>query len=139
MDVRCELRPGDVGTIVRAHGLHYAQEQGWDSTFEDYVAAGLADRCTVQLAYAIGVAEPVSVYADCLGTSEISSDRLTRIIRDTFPLKPAEIISYLDLKRPIYLETARHGHFGRTGPGFTWEKAQRVEELRSAARMRHAV
>jgi S-adenosylmethionine synthetase len=106
---------------------------------KNVVAAGLAKQCEVQLAYAIGVAEPVSVYADCLGTSDLSSERLTRIIRDTFPLKPAEIISYLDLKRPIYLETARHGHFGRTGPGFTWEKTHRVEELRSAARMRHAV
>jgi len=106
---------------------------------KNIVAAGLAKECELQLAYAIGVAEPVSVYADTHGTGEISPDRLSRVVRDVFPLKPGEIIKYLDLKRPIYFETARHGHFGRTGPNFTWERTNRVDELRSAAKVLQTV
>ena len=106
---------------------------------KNVVAAGLAKQCEVQLAYAIGVAEPVSVSADTFGNGEIDSSRLADIIREVFPLKPAAIIKYLDLQRPIYFETARHGHFGRTGPGFTWEKTHRVNDLRKAAGALQAV
>ncbi len=100
---------------------------------KNIVAAGLATECEVQLAYAIGVAEPVSVAIDAFDTSELPADVLARIVRDTFPLTPAEIIQYLDLRRPIYLETARHGHFGRTGDAFTWEKTHRTDDLLAAA------
>ena len=100
---------------------------------KNIVAAELASQCEVQLAYAIGVADPVSVNVDTFGTSELSCKHLAGIIREVFPLRPAGIIRYLDLRRPIYLETARHGHFGRDGQGFTWEKTQRVADLRAAA------
>jgi S-adenosylmethionine synthetase len=102
---------------------------------KNIVAAGLARQCEVQLAYAIGVAEPVSVAVDTFGSSDISTANWVRMIRDTFPLKPAELIEYLDLRRPIFFETARHGHFGRRGDGFTWEKTDRVEDLKKAARV----
>jgi S-adenosylmethionine synthetase len=100
---------------------------------KNIVAAGLADVCEVQLAYAIGVAEPVSVLVDTEGTGRISSDRLETIVRQNFDLTPAGIIDYLKLKRPIYRETAAHGHFGRTGAGFTWEKTNMAPKLRKAA------
>ena len=100
---------------------------------KNLVAAGLTKQCEVQLAYAIGVADPVSVAVDAFGTSELSPSNLEQLVRDVFPLKPAEVIAYLDLRRPIYFETARHGHFGREGLGFTWEKTHRVSDLRSAA------
>ncbi|MBI4716638.1 MAG: methionine adenosyltransferase [Planctomycetes bacterium] len=106
---------------------------------KNIVAARLARQCEVQLAYAIGVAEPVSVAIDTFGTGEVSPQRLERMVRDLFPLKPARIIDYLNLRRPVYFETARHGHFGREGDGFTWEQTHRVEELRSAARVLLAV
>lgn len=100
---------------------------------KNIVAAELATQCEVQLAYAIGVADPVSVAVETFGTSELSPSHLEGIVRDVFPLKPAEIIQYLDLLRPIYFETARHGHFGREGDGFTWEKTRRTSDLRAAA------
>jgi S-adenosylmethionine synthetase len=100
---------------------------------KNIVAAKLATQCEVQLAYAIGVADPVSVAVDTFGTSELSASDLERIVRDVFALKPAQIIKYLDLRRPIYFETARHGHFGREGDGFTWEKTHRVDDIRTAA------
>ncbi|MCH8966871.1 MAG: methionine adenosyltransferase [Planctomycetes bacterium] len=100
---------------------------------KNIVAAGLARRCEIQLAYAIGVADPVSVRVETFGTSELEPRRLERIARDVFPLTPSGIIDYLNLRRPIYLETARHGHFGREGDGFTWEKTDKVTALRSAA------
>ncbi len=106
---------------------------------KNIVAAGLAGQCEVQLAYAIGVAEPVSVAVETFGSSELSPGRLAKLVRDVFPLTPAEIIWYLDLRRPIYFETARHGHFGREGDAFTWEKTHRVEDLRAAAKMMQAV
>ena len=106
---------------------------------KNIVAAGLAGQCEVQLAYAIGVAEPVSVAVETFGSSELSPGRLAKLVRDVFPLTPAEIIRYLDLRRPIYFETARHGHFGREGDAFTWEKTHRVEDLRAAAKMMQAV
>ena len=101
---------------------------------KNIVASGLAKQCEVQVAYAIGVADPVSVSVDSFGTIELSASNLEQLVRDVFPLKPAEIIKYLDLRRPIYFETARNGHFGRQGDGFTWEKTHRVEDLRKAAK-----
>ena len=100
---------------------------------KNIVAAGLASQCEVQLAYAIGVAEPVSVSVDTFGTGEMSGESLAVLVREVFPLKPAELIDYLELRRPIYFETARHGHFGREGDGFTWEKTHRVADLKAAA------
>lgn len=106
---------------------------------KNIVAAKLAKQVEVQLAYAIGVAEPVSVLVDSLGTSDISNARLAQLVGETFPLKPAGIIEYLNLRRPVFFETARHGHFGRSGDGFTWEKTDRVTELRSGANVLQAV
>jgi S-adenosylmethionine synthetase len=100
---------------------------------KNLVAAGLARRCEVQLAYAIGVAEPVSVAVDSDGTGKIDDDRLCELVRELFPLTPRGIIEYLDLRRPIYQLTAAGGHFGRSEPEFTWEKTHRVEDLRQAA------
>ena len=100
---------------------------------KNVVAARLADICEVQLAYAIGVAEPIGVLVDTQGTGRIDDKKLEGLIRDHFPLTPAEIIAYLKLKRPIYRETAAHGAFGRTGPGFTWEKTNVAAALRKAA------
>jgi len=100
---------------------------------KNVVAAGLADRAQVQIAYAIGVADPVSVMVDTFGTGRVADDRLVTLIRDHFGLKPKEIIESLDLRRPVYLKTAAYGHFGRNEPGFTWEKTDKVEALRRAA------
>jgi S-adenosylmethionine synthetase len=100
---------------------------------KNVVAAGIADRCQVQLAYAIGVAEPVSVYVDCSGTAKIAEDKLAEIIRANFHLTPKEIIESLDLRRPIYRRTAAFGHFGRNEEGFTWEQTNRAERLRADA------
>ena len=99
---------------------------------KNIVAAGLADRCEVQLAYAIGVAEPVSVMINSFGTSKVPPDNIAAAVRDVFPLKPREIIETLDLLRPIYEKTAVYGHFGRTEAEFTWEKTDRIADLKSA-------
>src|SRR5437762_6942583 len=100
---------------------------------KNIVAAGLADRCLVQMAYAIGVAEPDSVLVDTKGTSRISEPALVRLVRDHFLLTPKGIIETLDLRRPIYKATAAYGHFGRDQAGFTWEKTDKAEALRTAA------
>ncbi len=100
---------------------------------KNIVAAGLASRAEVQLAYAIGVAEPVSVMVDTFGTGTIPEEKITAIVRENFSLTPKAIIETLDLRRPIYKQTAAYGHFGRTGPGFTWERTDRVDALRKAA------
>jgi S-adenosylmethionine synthetase len=101
---------------------------------KNVVAAGIADRCQVQLAYAIGVADPVSVYVDCYGTAKIDEAKLSEIIRANFQLTPKGIIESLDLRRPIYKQTAAFGHFGRSDvDGFSWEKTNRAEKLRSDA------
>lgn len=97
---------------------------------KNVVASGLADICEVQLAYAIGVADPVSVLVDTEGTNRIPEEKIEALVRDNFDLTPAGIIKYLNLKRPIYRQTAAHGHFGRTGSGFTWEKTNMAEKLR---------
>ncbi len=100
---------------------------------KNLVAAGAAKKCEVQIAYAIGVAEPVSVLVNSFGTSKISDSMLTEIVRKVFRLKPAEIISSLKLKTNVkYLETAAYGHFGRSGSNFTWEKTDKVEAIRKA-------
>ncbi|HEX8746946.1 MAG TPA: methionine adenosyltransferase [Pyrinomonadaceae bacterium] len=100
---------------------------------KNIVAAGLAERCMVQLAYAIGVAEPVSVLVDTQGTGRLGEDRLSALVREHFRLTPLGIIEELRLRRPIYKKTAAYGHFGRTGDGFTWEATDKAEALRAAA------
>lgn len=100
---------------------------------KNIVAAGLADRCLVQLAYAIGVADPVSVLVDTHGTGRLSEAQLAKLVRDNFELTPRGIMEELNLRRPIYKATAAYGHFGREENGFTWEKADKAESLRSAA------
>ena len=100
---------------------------------KNVVAAGLARKVEVQLAYAIGVAEPVSVMADTFGTAAVSDERITALIREYFSLTPKGIIEALDLRRPIYKDTAAYGHFGRSGPSFTWERTDRADALRKAA------
>ena len=100
---------------------------------KNIVAAGLADVCELQLAYAIGVADPVSVLVDTQCSGRISEDRIEGLIHDHFDLTPRGIIRKLDLLRPIYKETARHGHFGRKGPGFTWERLDAAPKLKKAA------
>lgn len=97
---------------------------------KNIVAAGLAEKCEVQVAYAIGVAEPVSVMVDTFGTGNISEEEIEGKIRKTFDMRPAGIIRTLDLKRPIYRKTAAYGHFGRSDPNFTWEKTDKVSLMR---------
>ncbi len=99
------------------------------------VAAGLADRLEVQVAYAIGKASPVGLYVESFGTGRIPDDAITRAILDVFDLRPKAIIDQLDLLRPIYAQTAAYGHFGRELPDFTWERTDRVDDLRAAARL----
>jgi len=100
---------------------------------KNVVAAGLADRCELQLAYAIGVAEPVSVFIDTFGTSQISDEKISELVRAHFKLTPRGIIESLDLRRPIYKKTAAFGHFGRTEPEFTWERTDKAAALRADA------
>jgi S-adenosylmethionine synthetase len=100
---------------------------------KNVVAAGLAEKCLVQLAYAIGVAEPVSVYIDTSGTGKVSDERLSELVRAHFKLTPKGIIETLDLRRPIYRKTAAFGHFGRTEPEFTWERTDKADALRADA------
>ncbi|OFV97840.1 MAG: methionine adenosyltransferase, partial [Acidobacteria bacterium RIFCSPLOWO2_12_FULL_54_10] len=106
---------------------------------KNLVAAGVADRCEIQLAYAIGVAEPVSIMVDTFGTGVVDEDRLVELIREVFPLTPRGIIEYLRLRRPIYEKTAAYGHFGRTEPEFTWEWTNKAEEIRQAAGLKPAM
>jgi S-adenosylmethionine synthetase len=100
---------------------------------KNIVAAGLADKCEVQIAYAIGVAEPVSVMVDTKGTGQIPDGQLNKLVRKHFELTPAGIIKSLDLRRPIYKKTAAYGHFGRSDPDFTWERTDRAEFLKKEA------
>ena len=100
---------------------------------KNIVAAGLAERCQVQLAYAIGVAEPVSVYIDSFGTGVVNDDKISELVRGHFKLTPRGIIETLDLRRPIYKKTAAFGHFGRTEPEFTWERTDKANALRADA------
>jgi S-adenosylmethionine synthetase len=101
---------------------------------KNIVGAGLADECSVQIAYAIGVAEPISIMVDTMGRGTISDEKLTKIVRDVFDLTPRGIIDRLKLRRGIYRKTAAYGHFGRTDPDFTWEALDMVETLKSKAK-----
>ncbi|GIJ47812.1 S-adenosylmethionine synthase [Virgisporangium aliadipatigenens] len=100
---------------------------------KNVVAAGLAERCEVQVAYAIGKAKPVSLFVETFGTEVVPVDRIEKAINEVFDLRPAAIIRDLELLRPVYRQTAAYGHFGRELPGFTWERTDRVSELKSAA------
>ncbi len=100
---------------------------------KNIVASGAAKKCEVQVAYAIGVAQPVSVMIDAMGTGRVPETKLREIVSEVFDLRPAAIIDYLDLKRPIYRKTAAYGHFGRDEPEFTWEKTNKADEIRALA------
>lgn len=100
---------------------------------KNIVAAGIADKCEIELAYAIGVAEPVSIFVDTFGTGKISDERIIELIRKNFELRPAGIIDMLDLRRPIYKKTAAYGHFGRTDIDLTWEHTDKADVLRKEA------
>ena len=94
------------------------------------MAAGLAKKCEIQLSYAIGVAQPTSIMVDTFGTGKLSDEKLVEIIRENFDMRPAGIIKMLDLRRPIYKQTAAYGHFGRNDLDLPWEKLDKVEELK---------
>lgn len=100
---------------------------------KNVVAAGLANRCEVQLAYVIGVAEPVSIFVDTFGTEKVPREKIVELIRANFRMKPGQIIKDLNLRRPIYAKTAAYGHFGREDPDFTWEKTDKAAELKKQA------
>ena len=100
---------------------------------KNLVAAGLADRCELQIAYAIGVAHPISIEVECFGTEAVPVGRIEELVREHFDLRPAAIIRDLDLRRPIYVKTAAYGHFGREDRDFTWERTDKVDALRAAA------
>ncbi len=100
---------------------------------KNIVASGIADKCEIQFAYAIGVAEPVSINIDCFGTNKIPIDKMENLVREFFPIKPSEIIEALDLRRPIFKKTAAYGHFGRDDPDFTWEKTDKAKLLKKEA------
>ena len=100
---------------------------------KNVVASGLAEKCEIQLAYAIGVSEPVSVHVDTFGTGKIPDNKMAAIVRKTFPLTPSGIIKHLDLRRPIFQKTASGGHFGRSEESFTWEKTDKAGAIREAA------
>ena len=97
---------------------------------KNIVAAGLADKCEVQLSYAIGVAHPTSIMIDSYGTGKLSDNKLTDIVRENFDLRPAGIIKMLDLRRPIYKQTSAYGHFGRNDLDLPWEELDKVEDLK---------
>ena len=97
---------------------------------KNIVAAGLAERCELQVAYAIGVADPVSLKIDTFGTGKVSEEKLVELVKKHFPLKPRKIIEYLDLRKPVFLNTARYGHFGENSSIRTWEKTNKAEILR---------
>jgi S-adenosylmethionine synthetase len=100
---------------------------------KNVVAAGLADRCEIQLSYAIGVAKPLSVFVETFGTGKVSPEKLTKIVEETFDFTPKGLIEYYNLRRPIYKNTARYGHVGVDRPECTWEKIEKVDDLRKAA------
>jgi S-adenosylmethionine synthetase len=99
---------------------------------KNVVAAGAAERCEVQVAYAIGVAHPISIMVETFGTETVDREKIDAAVRDVFDLRPAAILDALDLRRPVFKQTAAYGHFGREGDGFTWERTDRVDDLKSA-------
>ena len=99
---------------------------------KNIVAAGLAERCEIQISYAIGVAEPTSISVDSFGTGKLADERIAELVREHFELRPKGLVEMLDLKRPIYQKTAAYGHFGREDPDFTWEKTDKAEALKAA-------
>lgn len=104
---------------------------------KNIVASGVADRCEIQIAYAIGIAEPVSINIDCFGTNKIPVDTIERLVGELFPLKPVDIIKHLNLRRPIFKKTAAYGHFGRDDPDFTWEKTDKAVLIRKEAGLKN--
>ena len=117
---------GDSGTKVDRSAAYAARYVA-----KNIVAAGLADKCEIQLSYAIGVAHPTSIMVDTYGTGKLSNEKLVDIIRSNFDLRPAGIIKMLDLRRPIYKQTAAYGHFGRNDLDLPWERLDKVELLKS--------
>ncbi|MBU1643690.1 MAG: methionine adenosyltransferase [Nanoarchaeota archaeon] len=115
---------------VDRSGAYYARYAA-----KNVVAAGLADKCEVQVAYAIGVAQPVSILVDTFDTAKIPEERIVELVKKHFDFRPKAIIEQLDLKRPIYKKTAAYGHFGRTEPNFTWEKTDKAEMLKAEAKL----
>ena len=99
---------------------------------KNIVAAGLADRCEIQVSYAIGVSEPTSISVNTFGTGKLSDEEIVTLVRDNFDLRPRGLIEMLELRRPIYQETASYGHFGRELENFTWEKTDKVADLKKA-------
>jgi len=99
---------------------------------KNIVAAGLADRCEIQLSYAIGVAEPTSISIDSFGTGKLADEKISELVREHFDLRPKGLVDMLDLKRPIYLKTAAYGHFGREDADFSWEKTDKADALKEA-------
>ena len=99
---------------------------------KNIVAAGLADRCEIQISYAIGVAEPTSISVQTFGTGKISDEQISELVREHFELRPKGLVAMLDLKRPIYRKTAAYGHFGREDPDFTWENTDKADLLKAA-------
>jgi S-adenosylmethionine synthetase len=106
---------------------------------KNLVAAGITDKCEIQLAYAIGIAEPVSINIDCFGTNKIKVEKIEELVREFFPLTPSEIINHFDLRRPIFKKTASYGHFGRDDPDFTWEKIDKADFLRKEVGLKKMV
>jgi len=102
---------------------------------KNIVSAGIADKCEIQLAYAIGVAEPVSINIDCFGTNKIPIEKIQDLVTEFFPLTPDEIINHLNLRKPIFKKTASYGHFGRNDPDFTWEKIDKADIIKKEARL----
>ena len=100
---------------------------------KNIVAAGLADRCEIQVSYAIGVAQPTSIAINTFGSNKVAERKIEELVRQHFDLRPQGIIDMLDLRRPIYRDTAAYGHFGRNNPNFTWEKTDKADALRAAA------
>jgi S-adenosylmethionine synthetase len=99
---------------------------------KNIVAAGLADRCEIQISYAIGVSEPTSISINTFGTGKLSDEKIVELVREQFDLRPRGLIEMLDLRKPIYRKTAAYGHFGRTESSFTWEKTDRAATLKKA-------
>ena len=100
---------------------------------KNIVAAGLAERCEIQVSYAIGVAEPTSISVETFGTGKVTEEKMTKLIRENFDLRPYGLVNMLDLIRPIYQQTAAYGHFGRNDIDLPWEKTDRVNDLKASA------